>query len=411
MAAPYEVHLASRYLRFHRGRGFLSVITIISLAGVAVGTAALVIALSLMTGFREDVRARILRGSAHLQVLSAGGPSFDDAEELIRRIETFPGVRAAAPVYFAPAMITNESAGLPAFAEVLGVDPKRQAGVADFGGADPLSVLLETPTEARAGIVLGVDLAKKLGVGAGDSVRITVPRIRLSPFGALPKSLVAAVAGTFRTDSYPQDAQRAYVDLEAARRLLDAPGETSWVEVGLVDARKLEVRREEIQRQLGSDFVVVDLLEQNRDILRALNTEKVMMFLAIGLIVVVAALNIVSTLILMVHDKIREIGTLTAMGAVPRGVAAVFVFQGLVIGVLGSSAGLALGTAVSWWLDTYRIIALDPNVYFITHVPFETRAVDVVAVGALAVGVSLLATVYPAWKAATLSPVEAIRHE
>lgn len=411
MAAPYEIHLASRYLRFHRGRGFLSVITIISLAGVAVGTAALVIALSLMTGFREDVRARILRGSAHLQVLSAGAPSFDDAEELIGRLEAFPGVRAAAPVYFAPAMITNESAGLPAFAEVFGVDPKRQAGVADFGEGDPLSALLETPAEARAGIVLGVDLAKKLGVGAGDSVRITVPRIRLSPFGALPKSLVAAVAGTFRTDAYPQDAQRAYVDLEAVRRLLDAPGETSWVEVGLVDARKLEARREEIQRALGSDFVVVDLLEQNRDILRALNTEKVMMFLAIGLIVVVAALNIVSTLILMVHDKIREIGTLTAMGAVPRGVATVFVFQGLVIGVLGSAAGLALGTAVSWWLDAYRIIALDPNVYFITHVPFETRAVDVVAVGALAVGVSLLATLYPAWKAATLSPVEAIRHE
>lgn len=411
MASPYELHLAVRYLRFHRGRAFLSVITTISVAGVTVGTAALVIALSLMTGFTEGVRERILRGSAHLQVLSAGGAGFPDADPLVGRIEAIPGVRAAAPVLFSPAMITNEAAGLPAYAELFGVDPVRQARVADFGGADPLAVLAEGGGGAGPGVVLGADLAKRLGVAEGDAVRFTVPRLRLTPFAPIPRTLLARVAGTFRTDAYPQDAQRVYVDLREVQRLLDAEGETSWVEVRLDALRDLPIRKREIQSALGSAWFVVDLLEQNQDILKALNTEKLILFLAIGLIVVVAALNVVSTLILMVHDKVREIGALTAMGARAGGIASVFVLQGLVIGVVGSLLGTALGTAASWWLDAYEVIQLDPDVYFISHIPFQTRPVDVVAVSLLAVGVSLVATIYPAWKAAALRPVEAIRHE
>jgi lipoprotein-releasing system permease protein len=213
--------------------------------------------------------------------------------------------------------------------------------------------------------------------------------------------MVARVAGTFRTDAYPQDAQRVYAEIADVRRLMDAAGETSWVEVRLADFRQLETRKREIQSRLGPDWLVVDLLEQNRDILRALNTEKLILFLAIGLIVVVASLNVVSMLILMVHDKVREIGALTAMGARARGIASVFVLQGLFIGVVGSVAGVALGALASWWLDAYQIIQLDPDVYFISHVPFRTRLVDVVAVAILAGGVSLTATIYPAWKAAS----------
>lgn len=411
MSSPYELHLAVRYLRFHRGRGFLSVITAISVAGVTVGTAALVIALSLMTGFTEGVRERILRGSAHLQVLSAEGPGFPDADRLAGRIEDLPGVRAAAPVLFSPAMITNEAAGLPAYAELFGIEPGRQARVADFVGSEPLAVLAEQAPGEPPGVVLGADLAKRLGVTEGDAVRFTVPRLRLTPFAPIPRTLLASVAGTFRTDAYPQDAQRVYVDLREVRRLLDANGETSWVEVRLESLRDLPVRKREIQSALGSEWLVVDLLEQNRDILRALNTEKLILFLAIGLIVVVAALNVVSTLILMVHDKVREIGALTAMGARAGGIASVFVLQGLVIGVVGSVLGIVLGTAAAWWLDAYEVIRLDPDVYFISHVPFRTRPVDVAAVSLLAVGVSLVATIYPAWKAAALRPVEAIRHE
>ncbi len=411
MPAPYELRLAVRYLRFHRGRGFLSVITAISVAGVTVGTAALVIALSLMTGFTEGVRERILRGSAHLQVLSAGESGFPDAHLLAGRIERLPGVRAAAPVLFSPAMVTNEAGGLPAYAELFGIEPERQARVADFGGAEPLAVLAHATPEGLPGVVVGADLAKRLGVAEGDAVRFTVPRLRLTPFAPIPRTLLARVAGTFRTDAYPQDAQRVYVDLREVRRLLDAEGETSWIEVRLDSLPDLPSRKREIQSALGAEWVVVDLLEQNRDILRALNTEKLILFLAIGLIVVVAALNVVSTLILMVHDKVREIGALTAMGARAGGIASVFVLQGLVIGVVGSVLGIVLGTAAAWWLDAYEVIRLDPDVYFISHVPFRTRPVDVAAVSLLAVGVSLVATIYPAWKAASLRPVEAIRHE
>ena len=411
MPVPYELHLAARYLRFHRGRGFLSVITLISVTGVTVGTAALIIALSLMTGFTEGVRERILRGSAHLQVLNAGGPGFVDASSLVDRIERLPGVAAAAPVLFSPAMITNEAAGLPAYAEVFGVEPERQTRVADFAGSEPLVPLGRPDRESRAAVILGVDLAKSLAVTEGDLVRFTVPRLRLTPFVPIPRTMVARVAGTFRTDAYPQDAQRVYASISDVRRLVDAPGETSWIEVRLADVRQLESRKKEIQSELGANWLVVDLLEQNRDILRALNTEKLMLFLAIGLIVVVASLNVVSMLILMVHDKVREIGALTAMGARARGVASVFVLQGLFIGVVGSLLGVVLGAVASWWLDAYQIIQLDPDVYFISHVPFRTRLVDVLAVAVLAVGVSLTATIYPAWKAASLSPVEAIRHE
>jgi lipoprotein-releasing system permease protein len=403
---PYELALAVRYLRVHRGRSFLSVITLISVAGVTVGTAALVIALSLMTGFEQDVRRRILRGSAHLQVLSSAEGSLADTP-LLERIDRADGVAATGPVLFTPAMIANEAIGLNGYGEIHGVDPVRQARVLELPD-DPLAALRDDP---RNTVVLGADLAKKLAVGPGDEVRALVPRVRLTPFGAMPRSRLLRVVGTFRADAYPQDQQRAYVSLDTARAMLDAPGRASWIEIRLTDLAELDRRKAELARALGEDWIVMDLLEQNGELLRALNTEKLILFLAIGLIVVVAALNIVSTLILMVNDKVREIGTLTAMGAKPRGIAAVFVLQGAVIGLVGTLAGLALGAAASYWLDRWAIIKLNPDVYFMDHVPFVTRPEDAAAVAVVSLIVALTATLYPAWKAAKLEPVDAIRNE
>lgn len=414
MAIPYELHLAARYLRVHRGRTFLSVITLISIAGVAVGTAALVIALALMTGFEEDMRERILRGSAHLQVLDGGKSSFSDAADVLERVRGVPGVEGAAPVLYSPAMMMNETAGTPIYVELQGVDPPLQSRVIDFGPqsqGDPLSAL-ERPTESgRAGIVLGADLAADLAVETGDLVRIIVPRVRLTPFTPIPRSLVLEVVGTFRTGAYPQDAQRAFLALDVARRLLEAPGGASWVELRLKDPSRLAAMKGEVARAMGGRFVVLDLLEQNKEILKAFNMEKLFLFLAIALIVVVASLNIVSTLVLMVNDKVREIGTLTAMGARPWNIAAVFVLQGLVIGTLGTIVGLSLGTGVAWWLDRFEVMKLNPDVYFVAHVPFSPRPQDVAMVGAAALLIALCATIYPAWKAASLEPIEALRHE
>jgi len=408
---PYELHLALRYLRFHRGRTFLSIITLISVSGVTVGTAALVIALALMTGFQDDVRERILGGSAHLTVLDPADLSFPDAEALAARVQEIDGVRVAAPVLSSPAMIVNESLEAPLYAELQGVDPAKHGQVIPLGsgGPDPLQPLQAPPGGER--IILGEQLASRLAARAGDRVRVVVPRTTLTPFALVPKSRTFLVAGTFRSEFFQQDAQRAYISLGDARRLLDAPSRASWLEVRLQDARRLESGKETLRRALGPDWAVVDLLEQNRPMLKALNTEKLFLFLAIGLIVVVASLNIVSTLVLMVNDKIKEIGTLSAMGARPLGIAVIFMLQGVVIGVVGSLLGLVLGAATSEWLDRYRLIPLNPDVYYLTHVPFSTRPRDMVFVGTLALAVSFLATLYPAWKAATQDPVEAIRHE
>ncbi len=411
MRLPYEPYLALRYLRYHRGRTFLSVITLISVAGVTVGAAAMVIALSLMTGFQQDIKHRILSGAAHLDVLGADEPLFGSVEPLLARLRRARGVEAVAPVLFSQAMLVNEKLGSPGYVELLGVDPRAEGKVVQLGRGDPFGVLGRPGPTGLDGIVIGNDLASRLAVGPGDRVRVLVPKVSLTPFVPIPRSRVLEVVGVFRAEATPQNLERAYVSLATARRLLDAEGRASWIEVRLADPRELDRVKAALRSELGASWQVVDMMEQNRDLLKALNTEKVMLFLAIALIVVVASLNIVSTLVLMVADKIKEIGTLTAMGARPPGIAAVFMLQGLAIGLIGTTLGLSLGAGLAWWLDRYRILKLNPDVYYISHVPFTTRPLDVTLVGALALVITFLATIYPAWKAAALDPVEAIRHE
>jgi lipoprotein-releasing system permease protein len=344
--------------------------------------------------------------------VSSTAPTFDDVGPLLDRVRSSPGVRAAGPVLLSHAMLVNEVLSTPAYVELEGIDPASHGRVLGWEIEDPLRSLSRA-APLREGVVLGEALAAKLGVRKGDRVRILVPRVSLTPFTPIPRSRVLEVTGTFRTDAFPLSAERAYVAIETARRLLDEAGRASWVEVRLLSFGDLEKVKAELRGALGGAWMVVDLmeLEQNRELLKALNTEKVILFLAIGLIVVVASLNIVSTLILMVADKVKEIGTLTSMGARPRGIALVFVLQGLAIGVVGTCFGLALGSVLAWSADTYRWIKLDPDVYYITHVPFMLRFQDGVFVAALTLSVSLLATLYPAIKAARLDPVEAIRHE
>ena len=415
MSVPYELFIALRYLRFHRGRAFVSIITLISVAGVTVGTSALVIALSVYTGFVNDVMERIHSGSAHLTVMSGEGEAtFTGAEELTRRTGAVPGVQAAAPVLFTPAMLTTDDAGSPEYAEVLGIEPVAHERVilgTIEGPAGPFGALVGPTLSGRDGIVLGSRLALGLGAFEGDLVRVVVPELTLTPWAATPRSRKFEVVATYTSDHFIEDSQRAYITLDASRRLLRAESRSSWVEVRVDDLDDVQPMKVQLQAEMGPSWLVVDLVEQNQDIIKALNTEKLVTFLAIGLIVVVAALNIVSTLVLVVNDKVKEIGTLTAMGARPAGIATIFVLHGLVVGAVGVVTGLPLGAGIAFVADHYGLFPLDPDVYYLAQLPFETRAVDVFYVGLVAILISLLATIYPAVKASRLDPVEALRDE
>ncbi len=409
---PFELYMAVRYLRFHRGKTFLSLITVISIAGVTVGSAALVIALALNNGFAEDIRDRILSGSAHLQILDAEQALAEGMDAVEEQVRAHEGVAVASQVLHSPAMMIPGH-GQPAYAEIWGVDPIGQADVIGAGPATRASLAaLEDRVEGgRPPIVLGENLAANLDVVPGDTIRVMVPRVTLSPFTPIPRSRTFKVAATFKSEHFDQDTTRAYLSLADARSLLAAPGRASWLEVRVDDLRSLPRIKKSLRADLAYPWVVSDLFEQNRELLRALRTEKLILFLAIGLIVVVAALNIVSTLILMVSDKVRDIGTLSSMGTLPGNVAKVFLYQGLIIGLVGTILGLSLGAGLSWWLGTYRIIPLNQDVYWMDHVPFVLDGLDVLKVGLVAMLVSLAATLYPAWSAARLDPVEALRYE
>lgn len=414
MRLPYELYLALRYLRFQRGRTFVSVITLISVAGVTVGTAALVIALSLMAGMVQDVRERIHSGSAHLTFLSGTELDlFDNADSLIERLNGVVGVQAASPVLYTPAMLSYPEGGGHAFAEIHGIEPKAHARVIlDLPLEQTALADLHRPTESgRTGIVLGSELAQDLGVVPGDLVQAAVATVTLSPWGVMPRSRTFEVVGSYNSGHFQADSLRAFVPIAAARALNKSASGSSRVEVRLDHVEELESMKASLRDMFSPEWVVVDLIEQNQDLLKALKTEKLFLFLSIGLIVIVAALNIVSTLILMVQDKVKEIGTLSAMGSLPREVARIFVWQGGVIGLIGSSLGLMLGASTSWLLERYELIELNPDVYYLDHIPFRVQGSDLLWIWSVAMLISLLATLYPAFKAARLDPVDAIRYE
>ncbi|HXE89891.1 MAG TPA: FtsX-like permease family protein [Terriglobales bacterium] len=422
-----ELFIASRYLRAKRRQAVISVITAISVVGVAAGVASLIIALAINNGFRQDLQQRLLGASAHVSLLRAEADGIRDWRELAARLEKQPGVLAAAPAIYEQVLVSR---GARAKGVVLkGVVPEKERKVSDllaavkFGSAEELSSRpagreageeLPDPLDRRhAPIVLGKGLADELGATVGSVVLVTSPQGELTPFGIVPKYVRFRVVGIFDSGFYDYDHAWAFTGLEYAQRLFGLGDVASVIEFR-VASDDLD-RADEIGRRLepvaGPGYVSTNWMEQNRALFRALRLERVVTFITIGLIVLVAALNILISLIMMVMEKTRDIAVLMSMGARRAQVRRIFIAQGVMIGVVGTALGLIAGYALSWAGGHYRWISLSPEIYSIDYVPFAPRLLDGVVVALVAIGISFIATLYPSWSAARVLPAEALRYE
>src|SRR3974390_2479988 len=446
----FELFVAARYLKAKRRQAVIGIITFISIVGVAAGGASLIIALAINNGFRQDLQDRLLGSSSHINLLRVEADGIRNWQPLLSELVKQPHVVAGAPAIYEQVLISR---GARAQGAVLkGIIPSEENKVSDLlnsvkaGSAAPLSATSATtspspthsdqpgppsaplppspaPPPAQPGplsaqltaslapIVLGKDMADQLGAAVGSIVTATSPQGELTPFGIVPKDARFKVAGIFRSGFYDYDNSWAFIRLSDAQRLFDLSDVISVLEFKVDDIYKAGEIGRQLEAAAGKGFMSTNWMEQNRALFRALRLERVVTFITIGLIVFVAALNTLISLIIMVMEKTRDIAVLVSMGAKRKQVRRIFIFQGLLIGVVGTAIGLVLGSSLSWAAGHYHWLALSAEVYSIDYVPFAPRFWDAVLVCAVAIGVSFVATLYPSWSAASVLPAEALRYE
>ncbi len=408
MDLPFELFIAVRYLSARRKQAFISLISLISGLGVAVGVMALLITLALMTGLQGELRDRIVGSAAHVYVQKAGG--LQDFESEVRRLKEVPGVLAAAPVVLGQGLA--KSGGGDAFVTIKGIVPALEAGVTELEKSMKQgSVEALTPApDTMPGILLGTDLAKKLGVSLDDSIEVLTPEGTLTPFGMLPRAQAYKVVGIFTLGLYEFDSSYGYVHLSVAQRALDR-GNPDFIELRVADLFKAREIADSIPTRLGADYIAQDWADMNKSLFSALWLEKVAMSITIGLIVMVAALNIIASLILLVMDKTRDIAILKTMGSSAASIRRIFVLQGLIIGLVGTTAGALGGTVLIYFLDRYKLISIPLDVYQVSYVPFKLQPTDFIIVVLAAVLICFVATIYPSRQAARLDPAQALRYQ
>jgi len=408
----WELRVALRYLTARRKQAFISVISAVAILGVAVGVMAVLIALGLMTGLQSEIRARILGATAHVSLFRTPAATLGELGSALETVRQVPGVLGAARSVYGKALVSTPTGA--AAATLKGIVPAEERTVTEVvskltsGSADELAA---PPGDGMPPILLGSVLADTLGVSVGDVVTILSAQGRLSPFGMMPLPKRARVVGTVKTGLYEFDASWGYLPLEAARRILDAEGRTAHIEVRLADIFAVKRKAREILERLGDGYVSTDWIEMNQALYSALWIEKVAVGIAIGLIVAVAALNIVATLVLMVMEKHKDIAILVSMGASRRGIMRVFMLQGAVIGLAGTALGGTLGASACYLLDRFRLVRVPESVYQIAWVPFRLQPGEALVVLAAALVICFLATLYPSLGAARLDPAEALRYE
>ena len=410
MNLPFELFVAVRYLLARRKQAFISLISFISILGVMVGVMALLIALALMTGLQGELRDRIVGSSAHVYVFKMGEGIRDPAAE-VARLKRIPHVIGAAPAVIGQGLVSSgQSANAPV--TIKGIDTTLEPTVTDIRRAmtaGSLDAVRQRP-EGIDGIVLGKDLAQTLGVRVGDVVRLLTPEGTLSPYGLMPRTRSFKVAGIFSLGLYEFDSAYALMDLPVAERLL-AKDHPDFVQLRLDDMFAAPTISADIQEALGIQYSTQDWADMNKSLFSALKLEKMAISITIGLIVMVAALNIVASLVLLVMENHRDIAILKTMGSSAASIRHIFMLQGLIIGLVGTLLGAAGGCTLIYVLDRYRLIHVPIDVYQISYVPFTLMPLDFLAVIAAAILICFVATIYPSRQAAKLDPAQALRYQ
>ena len=417
----FELFVAARYLRAKRRQAVIGVITVISVIGVTAGVASLVIALSINAGFQKDLQDQLLGSQSHINLVRVQNDGIENWRELMARLAKQPHVTGVAPAMYGQVMASRAARASGAL--VKGVIPEYENRVSELlksiklGSAAALEPCAETDEACKSGknippIVLGKDLAETIGATVGSTIMIISPQGELSPIGMMPKYQQFKVAGIFRSGFYNYDSAWAFIRLSDSQRLFSLPDTViSVIEFKIDDLYKAEEVGSALEKAAGPGFVAKNWMDENRALFRALRLERVVTFLTIGLIVFVAALNILISLIMMVMEKTKDVAVLISMGAKRRQIRGIFMFQGVLIGVIGTVAGLILGYGIAIAGAKYHFVALSAEVYSIDYLPFAPRMVDGVLIAAVALLISFVATLYPSWSAARVLPAEALRYE
>jgi lipoprotein-releasing system permease protein len=448
----FELFIATRYLRAKRRQAVIGVITGISIAGVAAGVASLVVALAINNGFRQDLQNRLLGSTSHINLLRIESDGIKDWRPLMDHLAKQPHVVAAAPAIYEQVLISRgprargavlkgmipayerKVSDLLATVKIGSMDALDQSGGGDqpglrpdLGGSETRPHTVQSDSGAAKSpddlnsvkergasmppIVLGKDIAEDLGATLNSIVLVTSPQGELTPFGLVPKYIRFRVVGIFNSGFFDYDSSWAFTRLSDTQQLEGLGDQITVLEFKIDDIYQAGQVSQQLEQAAGPGFMATNWMEQNKALFRALRLERLVTFITIGLIVFVAALNILISLTMMVMEKTRDIAVLMSMGTRKSQIRRLFITQGLLIGVVGTAIGLALGYTLSWAGGHYHLLSLAPEVYSIDYVPFAPRAIDGALVALVAIGISLVATLYPSWSAARILPAEALRYE
>ena len=424
----YELRISWRHLCSRKSQKFISLITFISMGGVALGVMALIVVIAVMTGFGQNLRDKILGTNSHIVVTQAMGNGMEDYESVLERVKTVPLVKEAAPFILKQVMLTfgQRSSGVV----IRGVDPEREGNISDLqknlteGKLIYLDHAQQSAADQKAGIqrkgiILGVALANSLGTRVGDVLGIMSPSVRMTPLGIIPKIKMVEVVGIFESKMYEYDANLAFISISSAQSLFGMNDRVTGIEIKVDDIDAAGEIAVAIKDKLGHPYFARDWMQMNRNLFSALKVEKVTMFIILILIILVAAFNIISTLFMVVMDKVKDIAILKSMGATRRSIMRIFSMQGLIIGVCGTALGCVAGFTIVpnlneivgfiEWLFDFK--AFPEDVYYLDALPSQIQWFDSFLIIVFSILICFLASLYPAWRASRLNPVDGLRYE